>query len=163
MQKHKHKCEEQKQVYKFKIDSRSYTSDNDILTGSEILILAGKTPPGDFELFQKLKGGELKAIDLNESVSLSPKGNERFFINPRLQLPFEIIVNAQPKMVTKSFITFEEIIELAYPGTTEPNVIFTMTYRKAASKPHSGELAAGNGVEIKKKGSIFNVTKCIKS
>jgi hypothetical protein len=60
-------------------------------------------------------------------------------------------------------VTFEQIVQLAFPGSHEPNVVFSMTFRHAASKPHSGELSAGGVVEVKKKGTVFNVTKTIQS
>ena len=54
-------------------------------------------------------------------------------------------------------------VALAFPGPHGPNIVFSMTYRHAVSKPHAGELAAGGIVEVKKKGTIFNVTKTDKS
>ena len=38
-----------------------------------------------------------------------------------------------------------------------------MTYRHAASMPHAGELGAGGSVEVKKKGTVFNVTRTVQS
>jgi hypothetical protein len=60
-------------------------------------------------------------------------------------------------------VTFEQIVQLAFPGQHAPNVEFSMTYRHAASKPPAGELAAGGAVEVKKKGTIFNVTRTVQS
>jgi hypothetical protein len=60
-------------------------------------------------------------------------------------------------------VTFEQIVQLAFPGSHEPNVVFSMTFRHAASKPHAGELSAGGVVEVKKKETVFNVTKTIQS
>lgn len=75
---------------------------------------------------------------------------------------FEIIVNARPHIVLERDVTFEQIVQLAFPGVHEPNVVFSMTYRHAASKPHSGELGPGGIVEVKK-GTIFNVTRTVQS
>jgi hypothetical protein len=47
-------------------------------------------------------------------------------------------------------------------GAQEPNVVFSMTYRHAASKPHAGELGPGGVVEVKK-GTVFNVTRTVQS
>ena len=53
---------------------------------------------------------------------------------------------------------------LYYPAAAgETNVKFSMTYRNAASRPHAGELGEGGSVEIKKKGTIFNVTRTVQS
>jgi hypothetical protein len=64
--------------------------------------------------------------------------------------------------VTDRVVTFEQIVQLAFPGSHEPDVVFSMTYRHAASKPHAGELGAGGIVEVKK-GTVFNVTRTIRS
>ena len=79
-----------------------------------------------------------------------------------LARPFEIIVNARPYTVTEREVTFEQIVQLAFPGTHEANVVFSMTYRHAASKPHSGELGPGGVVEVKN-GTVFNVTRTVQS
>jgi hypothetical protein len=76
---------------------------------------------------------------------------------------FEIIVNARPRVVKNKDVTFEHIVELAFPGPHGPNIVFSMTYRHAVSKPHAGELGAGGIVEVKRKGTIFNVTRTDKS
>jgi hypothetical protein len=75
---------------------------------------------------------------------------------------FEIIVNARPHVVHGREVTFEQIVQLAFPGAHEPNVVFSMTYRHAASKPHNGELGPGGTVEVKKD-TIFNVTRTVQS
>jgi hypothetical protein len=83
--------------------------------------------------------------------------------SPRPALTFEFIVNTRPHIVDHSHVTFEEVVELAFPGPHGPNIEFSMTYRHAASKPHAGELGAGGSVEVKKKETIFNVTRTDKS
>lgn len=81
----------------------------------------------------------------------------------RPPLDTEIIVNARPRVVPGDEVTFEEIVQIAFPGPNhDPNVVFSMTFRHAASHPTSGELAPGGIVKVKK-GTIFNVTKTIKS
>lgn len=45
----------------------------------------------------------------------------------------------------------------------ETNVKFSMTYRNAASLPHAGELGEGGSVDVKKNGTIFNVTRTVQS
>jgi hypothetical protein len=75
----------------------------------------------------------------------------------------EIIVNARPRKVPGNEVTFGEIVKLAFPAPDpNPNVIYSMTYRHAASQPPAGELAAGGKVRVKH-GTIFNVTKTTKS
>ena len=55
----------------------------------------------------------------------------------------EIIVNARPREVPGHTVTFEQIVQIAFPGPQPPNTVFSMTYRNAASKPHAGELGPG--------------------
>jgi hypothetical protein len=74
----------------------------------------------------------------------------------------EIIVNARKRIVKGDKVSFEEIVQLAFPGSHDPNVAFTMTFRHAASEPHAGELGPGGHVKVKK-GTVFNVTKAIRS
>jgi transcription elongation GreA/GreB family factor len=74
----------------------------------------------------------------------------------------EIIVNARPREVLGHTVTFEQIVQLAFPGPQPPNTVFSMTYRDAASKPNAGELGPGGGVQVKN-GTIFNVTKTVQS
>jgi len=74
----------------------------------------------------------------------------------------EIIVNARKRTVKGDVVSFEEIVQLAFPGSHDPNVAFSMTFRHAASEPHSGELGAGGHVKVKD-GTVFNVTKTIRS
>ncbi len=75
----------------------------------------------------------------------------------------EIIVNSRPRVVHARVVTFEEVVQLAFPGgASNPNTVFSMTYRHAASNPHAGELGAGGKVEVKN-GTVFNVTRTIRS
>jgi len=73
------------------------------------------------------------------------------------------MVNGHETEVVDRQVTFEQLVVLAYPGEAPaPNIKYSITYRKVASIPHSGELAAGGFVEVKN-GSIFNVGRTIQS
>jgi hypothetical protein len=75
----------------------------------------------------------------------------------------EIIVNARPRKVPGREVTYEEILDLAFPGPhSDLNVIFSMTYRHAASHPSAAELGPGGTVKVRE-GTIFNVTRTVKS
>jgi hypothetical protein len=75
----------------------------------------------------------------------------------------EIVVNGRPRKVPGHEVSYAEILELAFPGPhTDPNVIFSMTYRHAASHPSSGELGPGGTVKVRE-GTVFNVTRTVKS
>jgi hypothetical protein len=75
----------------------------------------------------------------------------------------EIVVNGREVYVDDSVVTFEQLVSIAYPGEPPaPNIKYSITYRKVASKPHSGELAAGGSIEVKE-GSVCNVGRTIQS
>lgn len=64
--------------YRIRVDKNHFVVDHAIVTGREILTIAGKVPPERFEIFQKLHGGQMKKIALDEKVDLSAPGIERF-------------------------------------------------------------------------------------
>lgn len=76
---------------------------------------------------------------------------------------FEIIVNGRRQTVPQAQVSFEEIVQIAFPGPHGPNVVFSMTFRHAASEPHAGELGPGGSVDVKKQGTVFNVTRTVQS
>jgi len=77
---------------------------------------------------------------------------------------YQIIVNGSARTVQTNIITFSAIVDIAFPGhPTDPNIVFSVTYEHAQSKPHQGTLAEGGQVEIKKHGTIFDVTQTNRS
>jgi len=119
---------------------------------------------GDDEaVFLEVRGGEDRLIEPADLIDLTAPGIERFITAPKPLKTFEIIVNSRPREVEAQQVTFEQVVQLAFPGPHETNVVFSMTYRHAASTPHAGELGAGGSVEVKKKGTVFNVTRTVQS
>lgn len=75
----------------------------------------------------------------------------------------KIIVNGTRHTVSTDVLTFEDIVELAFPGhPTDPNIVFSVTYDKAESKPHEGTLAPGGKVTVKNN-TVFDVTQTNRS
>jgi hypothetical protein len=76
---------------------------------------------------------------------------------------FTIIVNGRQKQVLDHVLTFDQVVKLAFddlpPGE---NVIFTVTYSRAAGPKLAGTLVEGQTVKIKD-GTVFNVTATDKS
>jgi hypothetical protein len=139
-------------------------NDHELLWGKPFIsgtVLYGLAKPGDGEaVFLEVPGGEGRLIEHGELIDLAQPGIERFIT---ARLTFEIIVNSRPRTVNARTVTFEQIVQLAFPGQHDPNVVFSMTYRHAASTPHAGELGAGGSVDVKKKGTVFNVTRTVQS
>ncbi len=69
--------------YRIRIDDQFYVVHQSSMTGTELLNLAGKTPPENFILTQKLRGGVIKTIGLSEVVDFTTPGIERFNTLPR--------------------------------------------------------------------------------
>jgi len=145
-------------------DFKLTLNDDELRWGKPVIsatVLYRLAKPGDGEgVFLEVRGGEDRLIEPGELIDLTQPGIERFMTALKT---FEIIVNSRPRTVNARTVTFEQIVQLAFPGQHEPNVLFSMTYRHAASTPHAGELGAGGSVDVKKKGTVFNVTRTVQS
>ena len=145
-------------------DFKLTLNDDELRWGKPVIsgtILYDLAKPDDGEgVFLEVPGGEDRLVEHGELIDLTQPGIERFIT---ARLTFEIIVNSRPRTVNARTVTFEQIVQLAFPGQHEPNVVFSMTYRHAASTPHAGELGAGGTVNVKKKGTVFNVTRTVQS
>ena len=64
--------------YRIRIDRDYYVVEKHTITGRELLILAQKTPVEGFAVHQKLHGGQMVEIGLDQSVDLREPGIERF-------------------------------------------------------------------------------------
>jgi len=71
--------------YIIRIDREKYTVNVPKMTGRQILELAKKLPPENWLLNQKLKGGRVVAIGLNDVVDFTAPGVERFITLPKDQ------------------------------------------------------------------------------
>lgn len=69
--------------YRIRIDDQHYVVNQSSMTGAEILKLAGKVPPENFILTQKIRGGVIKTIGLADVVDFTTPGIERFNTLPR--------------------------------------------------------------------------------
>jgi Multiubiquitin len=146
--------------FKLTLDDSQIAWGKPAISGSTLYTLANISD--DRAIFLEVRGGMDKLIAPEETIDLTAPGIERFITAPRPTQAIEIIVNARPKVVSGSYVTFEQIVELAFPGSHNPNAVFTMTYSNAASMPPKGSLTAGKSVKIKT-GTIFNVTQADKS
>jgi len=68
--------------YVIRIDKVKYTVHVTHMTGRQLLELAGKTPPEKYSISQKLHGGQVKTIGLDEKVDFTCPGVERFMTLP---------------------------------------------------------------------------------
>ena len=114
-------------------------------------------------VFLRVPGHDGRLIEMGELVDLAAPGVEHFYTVARPVPTYEIIVNARPRVIHDPKVTFEQVVQIAFPGPHDPNVTFTVTFRHAASRPHAGELGAGGSVDVQKKGTVFNVTRTVQS
>lgn len=77
--------------------------------------------------------------------------------------PVTIIVNARPHTWEAKEITFEQVVDLAYPGQT-PNDqdTYTVRYSRGHDSHGTGSLTAGHSVHVKK-GMIFDAYRTSRS
>ncbi len=146
--------------FKLTLDDRQITWGKPAINGSDLYKLADIS--GDKAVFLEVRGGEDQLIAPEVVIDLTAPGVERFITAPRITLEIEIIVNARSQKVTSPEVTYEQIVQLAFPGSHNPNSVFSITYSKAASTPPKGELGAGGVVKVKQ-GTVFNVTRTDKS
>lgn len=68
--------------YKIRIDKEKYVVDVPEMTGRQLLELAGKKPPEQYGVFQRIKGGQTIKIELDQMVDFRTPGIERFMTLP---------------------------------------------------------------------------------
>jgi hypothetical protein len=71
--------------YKIKVNGEAFVVHDRFVTGREVLVLAGLTPPNDYTLRVKVAGQRPQKVDLNEKVDLRQPGIEKFKALPRDQ------------------------------------------------------------------------------
>lgn len=65
-------------VYKVRIDNEVFRFEDPIITGRQLLRIAGKKPINEHLIYQRLKNGQFEEIRLDETVDLCSPGLERF-------------------------------------------------------------------------------------
>ena len=148
--------------FKFKLNDSQMAWGRAELLGSVLYDLADPSP--EEAIFLEVGGGEDRLIEPDDRINLDEAGIERFITAPRPNKGYVIVVNAVEETVPDKHVTFEQVVKLSHPNAPpETNVKFSMTYRNAAALPHAGELGEGGSVEVKKHGTIFNVTRTVQS
>ncbi|MGK8835005.1 multiubiquitin domain-containing protein [Achromobacter xylosoxidans] len=148
--------------FKFSLDDRRMAWGHAELPARVLYQLANPSP--EDAIFLEVRGGAARLIEPNEKVNLDAIGIERFVTASKPNKGYVILVNAVEETVPEKHVTFEQVVKLSHPNAPpETNVKFSMTYRNAASLPHAGELGEGGSVEVKKHGTIFNVTRTVQS
>lgn len=106
--------------YKIKIDKVQYTVSKAIITGRELLTLAGKTPE-QFILRQKING-QVVRIEPNQEVDLTAPGVERFMTIPNEVTEGEAAVMRSEFELMKDDVTYLRSLDLPYEAVFDGQV-----------------------------------------
>jgi hypothetical protein len=71
--------------YRFRVNGESFVVHQAVVTGREVLTIAGLLPAEDYTLRLKMIGGKPEKVGLNEKIDLRRKGVEKFKALPRDQ------------------------------------------------------------------------------
>lgn len=71
--------------YRFTVNGQPFVVEKPVVTGREVLTIAGLLPAEDYTLRVKLAGGKPEKVGLDEKVDLRRKGIEKFKALPRDQ------------------------------------------------------------------------------
>lgn len=86
------------------------------------------------------------------------------FYSASHQRDYHIIVNGDPVTVHQRELSFEHLVDIAYPNPKPgQDVRYTITYKRAVKPKHQGSLLPGQSVTIRKDGTVFNVFRTYKS
>lgn len=122
--------------------------------GSSLYKLAGIA--ADHQLFRETHGNQEDEPIPDSQVEVRLKPDQHFYSAPRL---FHIYVNTRKKAIKQDFVTFEQVVAMAYepePVPQGPNWAFTVAYRRGPHSKPQGTLRAGESVPIKD-GESFHV------
>lgn len=91
-------------------------------------------------------------------INLGGQGAEQFVTRNAPPRKVEIRVNGRKRKVDPGLITYEAIVELAFPNVPpNPDVIYTVSFRHGPPSKPEGSLVAGQSVEVRE-GMIFVAT-----
>lgn len=76
--------------------------------------------------------------------------------------PVTIIINTRPHPWDSKEITFEQVVQLAYPGEPVNDQDFTVQYSRGPAGHGSGSLTPGHSVEVKN-GMVFDAYRTSRS
>ena len=72
---------------------------------------------------------------------------------------FAIVVNGRPRQVTTEELSFDELVDLAFDDPARgPQIVFTITFRKAGGRVEEGVLDEGQRLKVRN-GTVINVTR----
>ena len=105
-----------------------------------------------------LDGDHDEVVVRGAPIQLGGGGSEQLVTRKAPPREVEIRVNGRKKVVPAGDITFEAVVQLAFPnGPGGPDVAYTVSYRHGPPNKPEGSLVAGQAVKVRE-GMVFNVT-----
>jgi hypothetical protein len=114
-------------------------------TGRQIIEVAGGHPPDEFLLLEWLENGELEEIELDETVDLRARGNERFVMARGSEL-FKFEIDGKRHSWPAPTITREALLAVA--GQDPQQFTVWQEFQKQADE----EIVAGHPAHLDAKG-----------
>ena len=114
--------------YRIKIDREVFVIEKECMTGNELLTLAGKTSPGKYQINQKLKGGKVVKIGLDELVCFTTPGIEKFMTLPLDQTEGESINYRKQFALLDEDIEYLESLGLPWETLSESTGKWVLIY-----------------------------------
>ncbi|WP_405384592.1 multiubiquitin domain-containing protein [Maribacter sp. LLG6340-A2] len=145
-----------------KVDDKDVEVENCFMTPLEIMAIAN-IDSNNFYLIELRKGNVEVTYEDDVEHKIAIHKNSCFVTCP-IEIKVEcVIVNAKNKPWSKSRISFEEVVILAYDVISQnPNIIYTVNYVKGVANKPEGSMIKGDEISVKNK-MIFNVTRTDKS
>jgi hypothetical protein len=150
--------------YPIRIDETTYQVDEPIVTGLTILALAGKDAETHF-VTQILEGKDDIVVAATDEVDVSQPGREHFTTVVKPKKDCEIVVNTRHHKWDAKTITFEQVVDLAFPdrsGDNPQTVTYTVNYRCGHPSQPEGPLVAGSRAKVRC-GMVFDVDRTDRS
>lgn len=117
----------------------------------------GNVPEGKV-LYKEVEGDQEDQLVRIDSPKIDLAEDEHFRSDDAPEKYYMIIVNTDPVIVDHDVLTFNELVNIAFPVLpTGQDPEFTVSFEHAKSIPHHGDLPAGGTVTVKKHGTIFDV------
>jgi Multiubiquitin len=145
--------------FRFELDDRAFDWGATRISGRTLKKLA-EVDVATHDAFLVVEGSEDRLIWDTELFDLSAPGAECFVTR---HIDVTIRVNTRLRQVHQRWLTFWEVVKLAYPeAVPSPTVRYTVTYSNGPHENPEGNMQDGQVVLIKN-GMNFNVTPTDKS
>jgi len=146
---------------KIKVDNKQYEVEECFMTPLEIMDLAGIN--SDRFYLKEIRKGNVEVSykdDVEHKIAITKVS---CFVSCEREEIKCVIVNAREKAWSNEKISFDDVVKLAYGEvSTNPNVIYTINYKRGVSSKPEGSMVQGEVIYVKNK-MIFNVTQTNKS